>query len=80
MIEEQKLAKIVGYSAHTLKIYLCRPEFNHIERVNVDSRTFVYKGITKEDITKLQSFKRRKRARIDSGSIANRGTYETQSV
>lgn len=65
MITEEKLLQKVGYCATTLRIYLCRAEFSHVERVKLAPNKFAYKGVTETDLVKLKAFKTRKRASMD---------------
>lgn len=48
----ESLAKQVQCSVPTLKRYLCRAEFTHIEKLKKDKKVYL-KNVTEEDITKL---------------------------
>lgn len=48
IFEQSFLAKQLNCSVGTLRTYLCRPEFSHVERVKIERRT-IYKNLSEED-------------------------------
>lgn len=61
LITEEKLCKQLN-NCHrtTLRKYLCRAEFYHIERVKLSPNKYILKNITNEDIEKLKELTSRK--------------------
>ena len=58
------LAKKIKRTPDTLKTYLCRAEFSHIELAKLDKKIYVVKNITNKDIKRLKELTNRVRARI----------------
>ena len=59
-ITQKRLAKIVGRSVVTLEKYLCRAEFNHIEKVKVGKRRQKgYTNVKWKDVTMLKKLSSR---------------------
>lgn len=49
------LLKEIGICACTLTVYLCRPEFSHIEKVfRGRGKEFLYKNVTQKDIERIK--------------------------
>jgi hypothetical protein len=64
IMEENKLANYLKFSLQTLKIYMCRPEFCHVERVKVARGKYLYKGITSYDLERLKELRSRPRSQM----------------
>lgn len=54
IIEENKLANNIGCHLYTLKKYLCRSEFSHIDRAKTAPKIYVLKNITENDVQRLK--------------------------
>lgn len=60
-ITEKELLSKTTLSQTTLRIYLGRAEFSHIEKGSLGKGKFVYLGVTNEDIKRLKELKNRRR-------------------
>ena len=61
IITIKKLAKKLKHSDNTVRTYLCRSEFSHLQWIKI-KRADVIKGLTDEDIKLLKKFIKRNRA------------------
>ena len=60
LITEEKCCEYLNCTTATLRRYLCRAEFNHIERVIFARDNCILKNITDKDKEKLKQLIRRK--------------------
>jgi hypothetical protein len=61
IITIKKLAEKIKHSENTVRTYLCRTEFSHLQWSKV-KKADIIKGLTDEDIKLLKKFIKRKRA------------------
>ena len=66
LITEEKCCKYLNCTTPTLRRYLCRAEFNHIERVIFARDNCILKNITDKDKEKLNKLINRLKNQIRS--------------
>lgn len=75
IVEEKKLAEEVGCKHFTLRQYLCRSEFAHIDRqmfkgTKSHSRIWIYNNVEESDIKRLKELIRWKTKRQNKNLLA----------
>lgn len=60
LITEEKLLEQFKCHKTTLKKYLCRAEFYHIQKVKLAPNKYILKNITEQDVQKLKELTSRK--------------------